>query len=183
MAAQRIALQHLLQEERRRGEAFPHFGLARRQPHLHANRNLDYLSASRPFASFSTASMSIPPSKMIPGPEPSTMSMRGGAGNAQSTTPSPKSDADRPRSPARSVPSRPRSSGDDDQSQPLRDASKHCQYGCPYSQCSTICVIPHKAALAAGIRFCSRQASRLFIRRHRFGLPPVRLLKRVEKCA
>src|SRR4030088_1249529 len=41
MAAQRITLQHLLNQERKAGEALPHVGMARGKPNPHPGRQRD----------------------------------------------------------------------------------------------------------------------------------------------
>ena len=57
MAAERVALQNLLDLQGQRRKALPHVGLASRKPHPHAGRQRDH--RGRPSASAVTAAVSV----------------------------------------------------------------------------------------------------------------------------
>ena len=60
MAAQRITLQHLLHQERKAGEALPHVGMARRNPHPHPGRQRDRPPDNAAIAAVNVAGSTAP---------------------------------------------------------------------------------------------------------------------------
>jgi hypothetical protein len=77
MTAQRIAPQHLLHQQRQARKAFPHVGVAGRQPHSHPLRKWDH-DCARTFRTRRSAAASTPLSMITRDPPSSAISIRPG---------------------------------------------------------------------------------------------------------